>query len=214
MRLRGGEGMVKTLYLQCVESLIKNKIELKTFEHVSVIEQTFDLQILSFVWKLVQKNMEKLVELRKLEIFLSLNLKDCNYIKCLEMCLPSKSSSHVYLSKYLLENYDSHLFQAILFYKYVRQYLNVWDEKLPTLRIIQNCRQLGRKNVLFYQALSHQSYLDVDQFRFWLRFWGVVRYIEKEKDVKKKFIALVECYKPLDINWCVHKETLQLTNLI
>ena len=36
----------------------------------------------------------------------------------------------------------------------------------------------------------------------------------KEKDVKKKFIALVECYKPLDINWCVHKETLQLTNLI
>ena len=214
MRLTGDKGMVKSLYLQCVESLIKNKLELKTFEHVSAIEQTFDLQILSFVWKLVQKNMEKLVELRKLEIFLSLNLKDCNYIKCLEMCLPSKSSSHVYLSKYLLENYDSHLFQAILFYKYVRQYLNVWDEKDPTLIIIQNCRQLGRKNVLFYQPLHHQTYLDVDQFRFWLRFWVVVRYIEKEKDVKKKFIALAECYKRLDINWCAHKETLQLTNLI
>ena len=65
--------VVKKLYLQCVECIVKNKIKLKTYEHETVIEQNFDLQTLSFVCEIVKKNINQLILFRKLEVFLSLN---------------------------------------------------------------------------------------------------------------------------------------------
>ena len=58
-QLPGGTGLVKTLYLQCVESLMKNRIELETSAHVSAIEQTFDLQIFYFVMKIVKVSFNR-----------------------------------------------------------------------------------------------------------------------------------------------------------
>ena len=201
--------VVKKLYLQCVECIVKNEIKLKTYEHETVIEQNFDLQTLSFVCEIVKKNINQLILFRKLEVFLSLNPENKN-----KSILTNKSINHRELSTYsmlskcLLDEYDYYLFRVILFCKSVKEFFkNVFidddDDDFNTLQIIQNCRQFAIKDILVKK--SKEENVNLNSFAI---VWVAIQRIDKEENVKKKIKILSECHNVLDVNWILHKQTM------
>ena len=190
---------------------MRNRIELKTFEHVSVIEQTFDFQILSFVMKVVKENMDYLVQFQSIGMFISLNPQSLTYSRKLleEIYIPRTIACRYrffsMIKKYLLDNYDQHLFRVMIFYKCVKEILLKQQkkkhsveiiqkrEKINTWKIIQNCRQFGSCSVAKSAGIELFSHV-----------WLSLERITKEDDENKKLILLLD-----SIDSSVQQETIQ-----
>ena len=221
-QLPGGTGLVKTLYLQCVESLMKNRIELETSAHVSAIEQTFDLQIFYFVMKIVKENMDYLVQFRSFELFLSLNpstsIRSVEASFNIERPISGRLKFFNMIEKYLSENYSEHLLRVMIFYKCVKKILLKQEIKSSILlNIIENCRQFGAVGVMkqikdppfiFYHMKNDED----EEMNTFVLVWLTIERIIKEKDENKKIMILAECHEKKDPKYCsfAHEKTIQL----
>ena len=116
-------------------------------------------------------------------------------------------STYSLLSKYLLDEYDYHLFCVILFCKSVKEFFkNVFindDDDFNTLQIIQNCRQFAIKDILVKK--SKEENVNLNSFAI---VWVAIQRINKEENVKKKIKILSECHNVLDVNWILHEQTM------